>query len=236
MKKFEEEIFGKVETMITQPGCSMTRKAWYSAGDIHDFSEGWVSPEDHATGIVKWKHENQRLRTLLDAAGESSKELLDINKKLRGDLGDAQGKLRGSGDYIKELKDQLEKRQPEIPEFVANYIEAAKEDFWTLLSAMDDPNLSSRVGDWLKGGNFNNQEIFAQAWINGYTVAKEKRFYLKHKSVLVFDPDMEDSDVEELYLGAGGNFVPYQHLAKIFIQSQIDSMETGSYEQIEVEE
>ncbi|MFK4783504.1 DUF1642 domain-containing protein [Lactococcus petauri] len=139
-------------------------------------------------------------------------------------------------EEILSLKSQLEKRQPEIPEFVANYIEAAKEDFWTLLSAMDDPNLSSRVGDWLKGGNFNNQEIFAQAWINGYTVAKEKRFYLKHKSVLVFDPDMEDSDVEELYLGAGGNFVPYQHLAYKFTQQEIDSMETGSYEQIEVEE
>lgn len=139
-------------------------------------------------------------------------------------------------EEILSLKSQLEKRQPEIPEFVANYIEAAKEDFWTLLSAMDDPNLSSRVGDWLKGGNFNNQEIFAQAWINGYTVAKEKRFYLKHKSVLVFDPDMEDSDVEELYLGAGGNFVPYQHLAYKFTQQEIDSMETGSYEQIEVQE
>ena len=139
-------------------------------------------------------------------------------------------------EEILSLKSQLEKRKPEIPEFVANYIEAAKEDFWTLLSAMDDPNLSSRVGDWLKGGNFNNQEIFAQAWINGYTVAKEKRFYLKHKSVLIFDPDSDDSDIDELYLGAGGNFVPYQHLAYKFTQQEIDSMETGSYEQIEVEE
>lgn len=139
-------------------------------------------------------------------------------------------------EEILSLKSQLKKQQPEIPEFVANYIEAAKEDFWTLLSAMDDPNLSSRVGDWLKGGNFNNQEIFAQAWINGYTVAKEKQFYLKHKSVLIFDPDSDDSEVEELYLGAGGNFVPYQHLAYKFTQQEIDSMETGSYEKIEVEE
>lgn len=137
---------------------------------------------------------------------------------------------------IEKIKSQLEKQQPEIPECVANYIEAAKEDFWTLLSAMDDPNLSSRVGDWLKGGNFRNQEIFAQAWINGYTVAKEKRFYLKNKSVLIFDPNSDDSDIEELYLGAGGNFVPYKHLAKIFTQSQIDSMETGSYELVPVED
>lgn len=79
------------------------------------------------------------------------------------------------------LNEYGKKQQPEIPEFVANHIEAAKEDFWTLLSAMDDSNVSSRVGDWLKGGNFSNQEIFAQAWINSYTVAKEKRFYLKNK-------------------------------------------------------
>lgn len=82
----------------------------------------------------------------------------------------------------KRIEPLIEKQQPEIPEFVANHIEAAKEDFWTLLSAMDDPNISSRVGDWLKGGNFRNQEIFAQAWINGYTVAKESRFYLREKN------------------------------------------------------
>lgn len=85
------------------------------------------------------------------------------------------------------IKKYSEKRQPEIPEFVANHIEAAKEDCWTLLSAMDDSNLSSRLVDWLKGGNFRNQEIFAQAWLNGYTVAKEKLYkvvFPKSHSVL----------------------------------------------------
>lgn len=53
------------------------------------------------------------------------------------------------------LNEYGKKQQPEIPEFVANHIEATKEDFWTMLSAMDDSNLSSRLVDWLKGGNFN---------------------------------------------------------------------------------
>lgn len=139
---------------------------------------------------------------------------------------------------IEKLKSQLEKQKPEIPEFVAEFITKLKKANNNLTFAF-----SSRVNEcpakywneailWL----FTNPEDFAQAWINGYTVAKEKRFYLKHKSVLVFDPDMKDSDVEELYLGAGGNFVPYQHLAYKFTQQEIDSMETGSYEQIEVEE
>lgn len=140
------------------------------------------------------------------------------------------------GEEILSLKSQFEKRQPEIPEFVANYIEAAKEDFWTLLSAMDDPNLSSRVGDWLKGGNFNNQEIFAQAWIYGYTVAKEKQFYLKNKltgRALYY----QNINGEKIFNETGfESRDKYSTFNTRFTQQEIDSMETGSYEQVEVEE
>lgn len=125
------------------------------------------------------------------------------------------------------------KQQPEIPEFVVKVIEerGVPED-----GVIKDYSIGSynfgKVSEWIG----KHQRSWLLALLNGYTVAKEKRFYLKHKSVLIFDPDNDDSYVDELYLGAGGNFVPYQHLAKIFTQSQIDSMETGSYEQIEVEE
>ncbi|WP_285012179.1 DUF1642 domain-containing protein [Lactococcus formosensis] len=218
MKKFEEEIFGKVETMITQPGCSMTRKVWYSAGDIHDFSEGWVSPEDHQAEIDKRKQQYE--------------EYQEIYSKTAKKLNEAELELS-------KLKSQLEKQQPEIPEFVANYIEAAKEDFWTLLSAMDDSNLSSRVGDWLKGGNFRNQEIFALAWTNGYTV-KEKRFYLKHIDFCKRHKDydwymIKHSDGPLNHLRVEKGTLP-PTVDTYFTQQEIDSMETGSYEQIEVEE
>ena len=62
MKKFEEEIFGKVETMITQPGCSMTRKVWYKADDIHELSKDWVSPEDHQAEVRKIELQNLKYR------------------------------------------------------------------------------------------------------------------------------------------------------------------------------
>lgn len=212
MKKFEEEINKKVGTFDVvghhNGVCCLFE-------EVKAFGKDWVSPEDHQAEIDKRKQQY-----------EDHQEIYSKTAK----------KLNEAELELSKLKSQLEKQQPEIPEFVANHIEATKEDFWTLLSAMNDSNISSRLVDWLKGGNFRNQEIFAQAWLNGYTVAKEKRFYLKHKSVLIFDPDSDDSDVEELYLGAGGNFVPYKHLAKIFTQSEIDSMETGSYEQIGVEE
>ncbi|WP_019299065.1 DUF1642 domain-containing protein [Lactococcus garvieae] len=149
-------------------------------------------------------------------------------------------------DRIRELESQLEKHQPEIPEFMANYIEAAKEDFWTLLSAMDDSNLSSRVGDWLKGGNFTNQEIFAQAWLNGYTVAKEKRFYLKNKLTglnLVEEKtfSLTGKHVGERFREFEMQYIPTDDqearlYKNTFTQQEIDTMAAGSYEKIEVQE
>lgn len=142
-------------------------------------------------------------------------------------------------EEILSLKSQLEKQQPEIPEVskeVANIYEKHKDQHHKLSVILEElyVNTFATFGSSLTQGEVD--DIVVAMRTNGYTVAKEKRFYLKHKSVLIFDPDSDDSDVEELYLGAGGNFVPYKHLAKIFTQSEIDSMETGSYEQIEAEE
>ena len=143
-------------------------------------------------------------------------------------------------DKIRELESQLKKQQPEIPEvpqFVADWYEENKGslDYMIFETCRDLTDESTdEFENWF--GYDENKAITTLVHMkNGYTV-KEKRFYLKHKSVLIFDPDSDDSDVEELYLGAGGNFVPYKHLAKIFTQQEIDSMETGSYEQIEVAE
>lgn len=139
----------------------------------------------------------------------------------------------------KRIEPLFEKQQPEIPEFVAEWIKSQDHNTRNRNGTLVYEHYKKEpenddyypVHDWTA----DHFDEFLQALIYGYTV-KEKRFYLKHKSVLIFDPDSDDSDVEELYLGAGGNFVPYQHLAKIFTQSEIDSMETGSYEQVEVEE
>lgn len=137
------------------------------------------------------------------------------------------------------LKEYSEKQKPEIPEFMANYIEAAKEDFWTLLSAMDDSNLSSRVGDWLKGGNFRNQEIFAQAWLNGYTVAKEKRFYLKNKLTGDCLARCLSRASSGLYVEVTEKWLTRKEQTSYqlsFTQQEIDSMAADSYEKIEVGE
>lgn len=77
--------------------------------------------------------------------------------------------------------------------------------------------------------------------VNGYTVAKEKRFYLKHI-------EMSKRDVHHDYYAQirnerfehdsveSGMFPQPVITGVTFTQQEIDSMETGSYEQIEVEE
>ncbi|MFK4787537.1 DUF1642 domain-containing protein [Lactococcus petauri] len=139
--------------------------------------------------------------------------------------------------FLKEYSEKQKPEIPEVPQFVADWYEENKGslDYMIFESCRDLTDESTdEFENWF--GYDENKAITTLVHMkNGYTV-KEKRFYLKHKSVLIFDPDSDDSDVEELYLGAGGNFVPYKHLAKIFTQQEINSMETGSYEQIEVAE
>ncbi len=69
---------------------------------------------------------------------------------------------------------------------------------------------------------------------NGYTV-KEKRFYLKDNRELESVGNTCIGYVT-LYLKNDGYFTTDKTRAGKFTQQDIDSMETGSYEQIEVEE
>ncbi len=92
-------------------------------------------------------------------------------------------------DRIRELESQLKKQQPEIPEFVAEGIKSIP-DHYTAFGAMllvKEKIEITKGGDinsdwlplynWLFSNNeINSQDLFSQAWINGYTVAKEKRY------------------------------------------------------------
>ncbi|MDT2944361.1 DUF1642 domain-containing protein, partial [Lactococcus lactis] len=89
------------------------------------------------------------------------------------------------------------------------------------------------VYNWLCEG-VENQDVFALAFITRkYQVEKPKLFYLKAKELLV----VGDYDhVEDLWLDWNKNFTPKKQDAHKFTQQEIDSMQTGSYEQIEVTE
>ena len=181
--------------------------------------------------------EDLRIEANNSAAMEYSRKCEVVEE--RAELKRENQRLRAENLAVKTLVEDAKKQQPEIPEVskeVANIYEKHKDQHHKLSVILEElyVNTFATFGSSLTQGEVD--DIVVAMRTNGYTVAKEKRFYLKHKSVLIFDPDSDDSDVDELYLGAGGNFVPYQHLAKIFTQQEIDSMAADSYEQIEVEE
>lgn len=82
-----------------------------------------------------------------------------------------QGKLEGS------LIPYEEPQKPVVPQFVAEFIEESKNRGFHLLGVMrlfEDP---SKFDRWFYEDT--NMEIFALAWINGYTVEEEKRYRVK---------------------------------------------------------
>ncbi len=81
-----------------------------------------------------------------------------------------------------------------IPQFIADWIVQAKEDGYNIAGAINEAPRGA-VDDWLE---LENVDIFAEAWINGYTVEKEKRYYVRFKG-------MESGDFNYL------NFIKFQH-------------------------
>lgn len=224
MKKFEEEIKGRVEIMAAQPGCSMTRKVWYKADDIHELSKDWISPEDHQAEIAKRKQQY-----------EDHQEIYSKTAK----------KLNEAELELSKLKSQIEKQQPEIPEvppFVADWYEENKGslDYMIFETCRDLTDESTdEFENWF--GYDENKAITTLVHMkNGYTVAKEKLFYLKHI-------EMSKRDVHHDYYAQIRNerfehdsvetgTLPQPVITGVtFTQQEIDSMETGSYEQMPVE-
>ncbi|RQD98934.1 DUF1642 domain-containing protein [Lactococcus lactis] len=152
------------------------------------------------------------------------------------------------GKKIADLKSQLQQQAlPVVPEFVAGAIESIP-DHYSAFEAID--LIKSKVEvfteenkDWLQVYNWlcegiDNQDIFALAFITRkYEVEKPQLFYLKNKlttSYLALDINTG------YYEHWGEEIIPKllnkQGYKTSFTQQEIDSMQTGSYEQIEVTE
>lgn len=89
--------------------------------------------------------------------------------------------FRYFSELWEDLKQLDEPQKPVVPQFVANYIEYTKVNEWDMLEAMD--NISYEDDKDLRKWFNNNLENFALTWINGYTVEKEKRYYVRLKNV-----------------------------------------------------
>ena len=143
------------------------------------------------------------------------------------------------------LLDIIDKKLVVIPQLVADFIESESHNEENREGALVFEHYNSYKGngncselhEWI-ANNFND---FLEAIVNGYTVEKEKKYILKH------------IDISELYLYESlylshGNYTELEHeiysdeydMSKIkqchFTQSEIDKLNIGSYEQIEVVE
>lgn len=133
---------------------------------------------------------------------------------------------------IANLKSQLQQQAlPVVPECVGEWIEHCKGMGYGLIAALTfklsstmHEELSAKILKWL--GNEGNDETFALAFITGkYEVEKPQLFYLKNK-------------ITGMYLSSDGKDL-YEHHKNHgfkFTQEDINSLDTGSYELVPVED
>ena len=129
--------------------------------------------------------------------------LNEILNKLGSDYGTLkykagyeQGKVEGALIHCEEPQ------KITVPQFVADYIKYAKDSDWDLIDAMK--GISYEDYDDLMKWFYkdNNQETFARAWLDGYTVEKEKRYLVKMKGLEIDETYLKyQSDSKYWYMG-----------------------------------
>lgn len=113
---------------------------------------------------------------------------------------------------IEDFKQLDEPQKVMIPRFIADWIVQAKEDGYNIAGAINEAPRGA-VDDWLE---LENVDIFAEAWINGYTIEKEKRYLVKMKNLralfcyLAYIPD----EGYWTLMASGGESIVIKHTRK----------------------
>lgn len=170
-----------------------------------------------------WKTHANKADRRINAANKYIEELERENQRLRVE-----------SLAVKTPMEDAKKQQPELPEFVAEWIEILKTKG---LKPLKNPETYGETGfteEKLQNIVFwisENQEDYMRAWLDGYTVEKPQLFYLKNK--------LTDMYLYKKPLGGYGeeptSSIKYLTDDFKFTQQEIDSMETGSYELVPVE-
>ena len=151
-------------------------------------------------------------------------------------------------EYINYLESKLSNAKPQqalpvVPEFVAEWIEILKTKG---LKPLKNPETYGETGfteEKLQNIVFwisEHQEDYMRAWLDGYTVEKPQLFYLRDEltgQFLAKDNRFKDKDRYFFWTGED----PLTHSIGTawklsFTQQEIDSMQTGSYELVPVED
>lgn len=117
-----------------------------------------------------------------------------------------------------QLIEQLDEPKEKVilPRPVANWISCVRGRNKTLHFALE--NAPEEVNLWFCEDEKNRQNIFADAWVNGYHIEKEKRYYVKLKAVDQYLVRNED----ENFLG----FLQSRLKSK-FTRKQLEQAELG---------
>lgn len=142
----------------------------------------------------------------------NKQELIEYCKSLKGDL----NKFINGIDVNKIIAkiEQLDEPQKlVVPQFVADWIEHTKKENYHIFGAIQATESDDMLDDWMWCDD--NMEIFARAWLDGYTIEKEPKYTVKCKTTKQylsndelgphFDPSFRSnftkSDLEKLGLG-----------------------------------
>lgn len=95
------------------------------------------------------------------------------------EFGEEFGSIKYRSGYEQgKLEGTVERDKVAIPQFVADWIEECGTKEKSLLTAI--LYTPEKVNSWV--GDSDNQELFARAWLDGYTI-EEKRYKVKMKAI-----------------------------------------------------
>ena len=122
--------------------------------------------------------------------------------------------------FLRDLKqlNAIDTKKVIVPQYVADWIEEAKKEGYSIFGAINKAP-KGEVEGWIE---LQNVEIFAEAWVNGYEVEKEKQYYVRFKG-------MESDDFNYL------NFIKFQR-AWVLSSLKIDKKFRTEHTRKELEE
>lgn len=175
-------------------------------------------------------HSDEQFQKLLEQNADWSQECKNINQ--------INSQLTKENE---DLKSQLQQQAlPVVPECVGKELYNIDFNYW-IENKMTLACFTARTLNWLEQhrGDWNIEYYICKLRFGGFTVEKTQLFYLKHIDMSKADKECDwyliTDCVKLCHEWVGKNLKPKDDDFK-FTQAEIDSMQTGSYEQIEVAE
>ena len=113
----------------------------------------------------------------------NKQDLIEKYKNLEG-VWNANGAEVARQCFLRDLEqlNEIDTKKVTVPQYVADWIEECKNDDFHLFGAMEGISSNQKKLDyWFREDD--NMEIFARAWLDGYTIEKEQRYYVRFKFI-----------------------------------------------------